>query len=220
MSDIKKKLFKLWNISPFAIRNPLDIIRRYPYWNEKKIVFIHVPKAAGVSINMALYGKTLGHFEAIQIQKIFPKFFKKTFSFGVVRHPVSRLISAYQFAKAGGTEWMKIENPQLYQGKEFESFDQFVQEWLINQNFIHVDGIFKPQHKYLCQDNSVLVNQVIQLESIQNNTIHLNDALNSVLIIGNFNDTRDMEKIKINPQTEEIVKKLYYLDYIIFGYPN
>jgi hypothetical protein len=218
LSFLKKKLFKVWNIIPFSLRNSLDIIRRYPYWKKKGIIFIHVPKAAGVSIHMAIYGKTLGHFEAIQIKRIFPGFFKSTYSFGVVRHPISRLISAYLFAKSGGTHLMKIKNPRLYQRDEFESFDRFVQEWLKYQNLDLVDGIFKPQYKYLCLDNTVLVNQVIQLESVQNNSIQLKDAKNSVISIGNFNHQEGKEEIKFNSQTEEIIKELYYLDYIIFGY--
>jgi hypothetical protein len=218
LSSIKRNLFRVWNLIPFSLRNSLDIVRRYPYWKEKGIIFIHVPKAAGVSIHLAIYGKTLGHFEAIQIKRIFPGFFKKTFSFGVVRHPVSRLISAYLFAKSGGTNLMKIKNPRLYQRNEFESFDRFVQEWLQNQNLDQVDGIFKPQHKFLCQGKSILVDQVIKLEGIQNNRIALNDPLNSVISIGYFNHQEGKEEIKFNSQTEEIIKELYYLDYIIFGY--
>tara|TARA_B100000212_G_scaffold315324_1_gene269437 strand:- start:227 stop:580 length:354 start_codon:yes stop_codon:yes gene_type:complete len=106
---MKKILIKLWKLLPYNISYKLDIIRRLPIWKKHNVIFIHVPKAAGVSVNNAIYGRPLGHFYAIDVQSMYPKIFKDLFTFSVVRHPVDRLYSAYFFhARVGLTKWLCI----------------------------------------------------------------------------------------------------------------
>lgn len=220
MQIIKKTTFKIWSQLPFKLRNNIDIIRRYSYWNKTGIIFIHIPKTAGVSINYALYGKTLGHFEISQIRKIYPNLVQSCFSFAVVRNPMSRLISSYHFAKSGGTRFMKISNPQLYQSKYFNSFNQFVKDWLRFQDLNQLDGVFKPQINYLNDNGTILTNQFIQLEKIFNNTIVLQNTNNTVLKINHYNSNSFRENFEIKSQTEDLVKDLYFQDYQLLDYPH
>lgn len=219
MQKIKNTTFKIWSQTPFKLRNKIDIIRRYPYWNKTEIIFIHIPKVAGVSINLALYGKTLGHFEISQIRKVFPNLLKACFSFATVRNPISRSISAYHFAKSGGTQLMKISNPQLYQSKYFNSFNQFVKDWLRFQDLSQLDGVFKPQINYLIDNGTILVDQIIQLEKIKNNTISLYNNKNTYIKINHYNSNPFREIFQIKSQTEDLIKDLYFQDYQLLDYP-
>ena len=72
----------------------INIYRRYISWKKAKCIFVHVPKAAGTSINYALYGRTLGHYTIEEIQSRFPKLVERLFVFSFVRHPYARLVSA------------------------------------------------------------------------------------------------------------------------------
>jgi glycosyltransferase involved in cell wall biosynthesis len=71
-----------------------------------KCIFIHVPKVAGISINHAIYGITLGHYSVIEIPSKFPNLFSDSFTFALVRNAWDRLLSAYRFTKQGRTEIM------------------------------------------------------------------------------------------------------------------
>lgn len=219
MQIIKNTIFKIWSQIPFKLRNDIDIIRRYPYWNKTGIIFIHIPKAAGVSINLALYGKTLGHFEISQIRKIYPNLLKSYFSFTVVRNPMSRLISAYHFAKSGGTQLMKISNPRLYQSKYFNSFNHFVKDWLRFQDLNQLDGVFRPQINYLIDNDNISTDQIFQLENIINNTIILNDNKKTIIKINHYNLNPFRENFFIKSQTEDFIKDLYLQDYQLLDYP-
>ena len=116
---MKTLLCKLWNKCPANVRIPLDILRRYPYWKRAGVIFVHIPKSAGVAINTALYNRPLGHFFATDIQKVIPNAFDSLLTFGVVRNPLDRLVSAYRFAKSGGTSQMGIKNPNNYHIQSF-----------------------------------------------------------------------------------------------------
>ena len=75
---MKKTLVKAWKYFPYKYRKNIDILRRKYIWKKNNTIFIHIPKAAGVSVNRAIYGKPLGHFYAKDIQKMCPKTFKAT----------------------------------------------------------------------------------------------------------------------------------------------
>jgi hypothetical protein len=67
------------------------------------ILFIHIPKAAGTSICMALYGiPTIGHVKLRDWQSWFPHSWTTVSIVSVVRNPVDRFVSAFQFLRRGG----------------------------------------------------------------------------------------------------------------------
>jgi hypothetical protein len=66
------------------------------------IVFVHVPKAAGTSISMTLYGVAVGHRTLAKWQAMFPYSMRRVETMAVVRDPVARFVSAFNFLKAGG----------------------------------------------------------------------------------------------------------------------
>ena len=146
---MKNIAFWLWNSLSDSVRIPLDILRRCQIWKKNKCIFIHVPKAAGVSVNCSIYGRPLGHFYAQDVKKFYPRMFESLYVFGVVRHPVDRLYSAYHFARQGGTDVMSMSNPDLYiNNPEFTSFERFVTKWLKKQDLSKIDGVFRPRDSF------------------------------------------------------------------------
>jgi len=215
---LKTLLSKLWNKCPANVRIPLDILRRYPYWKRAGVIFVHIPKSAGVAINTALYNRPLGHFFATDIQKVIPNAFDTLLTFGVVRNPLDRLVSAYRFAKSGGTSQMGIKNPNNYHIKEFRSFDTFVSEWLVNQNLSDVDGIFKPQYFYLCDQDKIIVDHVIYFENLDHDIQFISKQIGRKINLTHLNKSVLDNISNINFDTINLVKKIYAKDYQIFNY--
>lgn len=115
-----------------------------------RCIYIHIPKAAGISINQALFGNYGGGHKTVrQYKRIFgPCTYKKYFTFTFVRNPYSRLFSAYQYLLEGGFK----EDEKLWADKniaQYSSFDDFVLNWLDEENIWSYNH-FKPQYSFVC----------------------------------------------------------------------
>lgn len=216
---MKNILLKLWRNIPFVVRNMLDIIRRCPEWKKHNAIFIHIPKAAGVSVNRAIYGRPLGHFYAIDIKNLCPHTFDELFTFTVVRHPIDRLYSAYRFSRKGGTNVMGMQNPDYYiNHPDFESFERFVMNWLIRQDLKKVDGVFRPQYLYFFDDKEkLLVDVFYKLEIIEGFYDEISIKLGKPFSLGHHNQS-EKEELNISKDLKKVIFQLYKKDFELLGY--
>lgn len=152
---------------PIRVKNALMILRRYPYWRNAGIIYIHIPKAAGFSISMALYGRPLGHLPAAEIRGIYPQLFDRLAVFSVTRNPWARLVSAYNFVVRGGTRDAGVRQRKDYSGPQFRSFPAFVDEWLTGRDLRRLDYVFQPQWRFLTDSRGrVLVDFIGKVEDL------------------------------------------------------
>lgn len=120
----------------------------YKPYDDYRCIFVHIPKAAGMSICRSLFGNlagghaTLADYQIIFSRQEFNDYFKFTF----VRNPWDRVFSAYSFLKKGGaTEYDREWAPKL---ARYETFVDFV------KNGLHTPCMvkklhFRPQHWFL-----------------------------------------------------------------------
>lgn len=203
------------------LRYNVNIYRRYKFWDKQKCIFIHVPKAAGTSINSTLYGRTLGHYSALEIKSRFPNLFQRSFTFSFVRNPWSRCLSAYNFARAGKTNTMAIKNPDFYQREEFRSFKHFVMEWLPNQNLKKIDFVFRPQAIFICDENdNVMLDFVGHLESLERDIKYVEKALGRSLPVKKLNSVGASKSYMeaYDDEMAQVVGSLYAMDIAKFNY--
>ncbi len=66
------------------------------------LLFIHVPKSAGTSISLELYGFPIGHRCLEEWTGRYPFSSSRLHAFAVLRDPIQRFVSAFEFLKAGG----------------------------------------------------------------------------------------------------------------------
>ena len=204
------------------IKRKINIYRRYKYWADAKCIFIHVPKSAGTSVSKAIYGRTLGHYSAAEISNAFPDLYKNSFTFGFVRNPWDRVLSAYSFAKLGRTSVMGVRNPEQYKIEEFSTFERFVCEWLPNQNLEKVDFIFRQQSDYLCdREGEIAVDKVGFVETLDLDLGEIARRLNKKIDVVRENSTRgadDKYRDYYSIEMRDIVACLYSKDIENFGY--
>lgn len=210
---------KIWKKFPYYFRKKIDIIRRRSIWKKNHAIFVHVPKAAGVSVNIAIYGKPLGHFYASDIKRICPKTFNNIFKFSVVRHPIDRLYSAYTFSKNGGTDIMGMHKPNYYiNHPDFKTFERFVNNWLTRKELAKLDGIFCPQYLYLFdEEDQLLVDKVYKLEKIENYYDEISQNIKKPFSLGHLN-VSDKESLHITGELKEAIYQLYRKDFELLGY--
>ncbi|EAK0446067.1 sulfotransferase family protein [Campylobacter lari] len=184
-------------------------------------IFIHVPKAAGTSIEKAIYetDKWLsGHTKAKDYNQVE---FQKFFSFGFVRNPHDRLVSAFFYLKKGGGNKEDSQWAQKHLN-QYNSFEQFV--LALNETKVKKE-IFKcihfvPQYHFLCDRNkNILVNFIGKTENISEDfqivLSHLN--LQRTLTISNPSNHQHYLSY-YNKTTYKIVCKLYKYDFKLFNY--
>ncbi|WP_257933238.1 sulfotransferase [Campylobacter lari] len=194
------------------------------FHDKYKCIFIHVPKVAGSSIERVIYQTDrwlVGHVKASDYVKLDRDKFESYFSFGFVRNPYDRMVSAYHYLRRGGGNlvdetWAK-EN--IY---KYNSFEEFVLNLQNNDERIKILSWmhFVPQYKYLCDnDKNILVNFIGKFEKLdedfkkilnilkrKDNLVHVNKSQH-----GDYKDY-------YNYKTHKIIREIYKNDFEIFDY--
>jgi len=186
---------------------------------EKKCVFFHIPKTAGISISNSLFGYVKWGHRSVSFYKLHygEKVFNSLYKFCFVRNPYDRLFSAYTFLKEGGINNQDLEFSNSYL-QEFASFDEFVLKGLEKEeimNWVH----FKPQYTFVCDENDNIVMDFIgKMENLKAdfNTVckHLN--IESELQKLNMNSAK---KNKFSEEVKAMIKLKYQKDFKLF-YPH
>lgn len=212
---------------PIQWQHKLDLVRGqsrvfWPHFVESKSLFIHIPKAGGSSIGKALYGRNVGHRKALEYYQLSPKHFSSLYSFAFTRNPWDRCVSAFHFAKQGGTSVVDVPNKYKYQSDDFETFETFVTQWLVKTDLSKEDVIFQPQHWFVCDSKAhIIVNFVGKLECLDDDVAIIQKALAREIVVPKINQsTRSNQSYReyFNQNTKDIVSKIYQKDIDLFGY--
>ncbi|EGK8097832.1 sulfotransferase family protein [Campylobacter lari] len=186
-------------------------------------IFIHVPKAAGTSIEKAIYetDKWLsGHTKAKDYNQVE---FQKIFSFGFVRNPHDRLVSAFFYLKKGGGNKEDSQWAQKHLN-QYNSFEQFVlalnEVKIRNEIFKWIH--FAPQYHFLCDKNGdILVNFIGKTENIHNDFQTVLTRLNIKRTLTTSNSSNHCHYLSYyNKTTYQIIYKLYQYDFELFNYKS
>lgn len=209
-------------MSTKKVKHRINLFRRYAHWKKNGCIYIHIPKAAGTSLNKALYGKTLGHYTASEIKKSFPMLFSQLFVFSFVRNPWDRVLSAYRFAKVGKTDSMGMYRPEQYKIPEFASFESFLFEWLAKQDVNNIDFVFQPQNSFIVDSSGqALTDYVGKVEKLNDDIQYVESKLGRSIKVGRENSTSaysDYRKEYVNNDMIALVRSLYSDDIDKFGY--
>ena len=114
----------------FAKRQKIKLIQKGTLlhsFSEKKQIFIHIPKTAGISVVKAFFRDVNleGHRSVYFYKQVFGKDLSEYFIFTFVRNPWDRLYSAYKFLQKGGINIHDKNAFDMYLSEynDFEDFD-------------------------------------------------------------------------------------------------
>jgi hypothetical protein len=191
-------------------------------FDESKTIFVHIPKAAGVSICKSLYGSLAGgHTPISRYQYVFSKKdFCSYFKFTFVRNPWDRLFSAYTFLKKGGFN-VKDEDWATKNLSSFNSFEEFVMGWVSPDNvrkYLH----FIPQTDmlFLPGTSTMPIDFIGFFENIEDDFNYIAATMNKTVTLPYFNKT-EREESYLHQYNEAMIAKVaevYRSDIETFGY--
>lgn len=185
------------------------------FFDEKSCVFIHIPKAAGTAVSNALYGGDPWHYSAQETRAINNKKFDSYYKFAVVRHPVTRLVSTYNYAQ---THIKKYPGTSLAFMSKYNSFEDFILNWLTAEN-VGAHYFFWTLEKYLCDsDGRLMVDAVIKMENLSGDIKVVENKIGHRLDIKTMNVSKKTVSTQLDDAVIQRIFDVYNSDFNLFGY--
>ncbi|OCC22908.1 hypothetical protein MB02_14155 [Croceicoccus estronivorus] len=197
--------------------------RRAHLWKRAGLIFIHVPKNGGTSINRAIYGRFMGHFTVDDVARARPGLYASLPSLALTRNPWARTFSAYRFARSGNdmADGAAIAVPERYRTASFASFERFVVEWLDGRDLSREDPVFRPQCAFILRSGgNIGVTHLGRLEEPASYAGFLETTLGHRPFIEHLNRTSAAPDYRdaYTPEMRDIVARAYARDIERFHY--
>ncbi|MEM7474693.1 MAG: sulfotransferase family 2 domain-containing protein [Planctomycetota bacterium] len=187
-------------------------------FDKLQAIFIHVPKCAGTSILTLFEGVYPEHVPYWKFQEKDANRFESYFKFAFVRNPWDRLVSAYEFLKAGGMNegdrrWAK------WALADYPDFESFVLGWLTQDN-IETKIHFIPQHHFLWDsDGQLQVDFLGRYEMFSRDSAAIQQRLKSDHQIPHLNPSKRRDYSSYySPESAAKVSEVYARDIELFDY--
>ena len=179
-------------------------------FHHHRAIFIHIPKTAGTSLSIALFGHQVGHATIMERYRQDYAATRDYFKFSFVRDPLARAVSAFQFMQAGGMTPRDAAYSQRLAGLTFPEFARRLAEF---QDIEH----FRPQHSFICHPyRRVLVDYVGRVEAMAESFAYVAQAMGFKGQLPHLNS--GSEKRPVDDETRKVVREFYDRDYVLFGY--
>jgi chondroitin 4-sulfotransferase 11 len=188
---------------------------------DRQILFIHIPKTAGVSLIEAYsdFFVEARHSTALYYRTRLGHGFNGLDSVAVVRNPWARLLSAYNFLISGGMIRSDEEMGNILR-VECPTFEGFVKDWLPKKgvcSYMH----FVPQHEFVCGWNErIIVEHILHMENLNKEWKDLAENLgipDKPIGTANVGKIADY-KTRYDEESSLVVSRLYRKDIKMFGY--
>ncbi|MDY0132483.1 MAG: sulfotransferase family 2 domain-containing protein [Desulforegulaceae bacterium] len=186
---------------------------------KKKVLFIHIPKAAGTAVRVALGEPETGrlHLPWWVYHQASPQRFNNFYKFAFVRDPLDRVFSGYRYLKSGGNKMGDLEIAKYLE--KYKSFNEFLECEFLNGKMIY-HPIFRPQSWYLCNwKGEIQVNFIGRFETMADDF----DIIADKIGLEDFKELTVINKTLSKPEVfsieaKEIIYNTYQDDYQIFDY--
>lgn len=203
-----------------VVNKTLSRKARFPEAFDKfECIFIHVPKCAGSSVAMSIFGQTpTGHLPLYWYERQFKERYEHYFKFGFVRDPLHRALSAYRYL---------LQDPQPRDRAAFElvrsysRFDTFVDGWLHQENVsrqIH----FAPQYQFLQNSmGQIAVDFIGRQEHLEADFAALCEQLGIAAQLGHINRSPGANyrtSAICSDASRKRIREVYARDYELFDY--
>jgi Sulfotransferase family len=194
---------------------PLDpkLRRRLKRIREVGVLFIHIPKNAGMSVSNILYGDAVFHPTIRYYQRVAADVVTDFPSFAVWRDPAERFVSAYRYAQAGGARAVSVSRAFRSRYMAFRSINDAIDHVEAAPSLFDVDHIFRPQFWYVADmAGRIGVKSLCMIEDLDR-AVAL-DAIPGLRSIGRINESKIID-VDLTGAQRRRLEQLYPIDFAI-----
>lgn len=197
------------------------INKAFNFYSNNKVLFIHIPKTAGVSLHYGLFERdSFGHIPYTDFQILYGnKKLNNLFKFCFVRNPYERVFSAYHYIKRGGRgKPLDLEYFNIL--SKCENFEIFIKEFLERKEIREMEH-FRTQSYYLRNKNNLILDMdfIGRFETLDEDYKFLIKKIKGKteqLPSKNLNKTKPI--FSLSKEQKDIIYKIYEEDFINFKY--
>jgi len=184
--------------------------------DKHKVVFLHVPKCAGTSMEVYLKNfefYIVGHYHTCHRELLKNNKYKNYYKFSFVRNPYDKMVSEFKWYTDQSNKWNSPHCREYYKGLDFKTFvSQFIT--------LHLGD---PYHQ--CSQYSILnpleqINFIGRFENLQQDFNVVCDKIGipqQQLPHKNKNKHKNYTEY-YDDETKQIVSEIYAKDIEYFGY--
>jgi len=191
-----------------------------PFMHKNACIFIHIPKNAGSSI-LKLFGDEGGrkHAKWYDFYESNDYFFQRYVKFAIVREPISRLFSAYNYCINGGNHSAEDIKLKEVIEKSSNNFDAFV-EHILSYDFLMMQPLFLPQYLYIYdREFNCKVDTVLKYESLLQDWKFFSEKYNFPMSLPHENRALSQKTdFHMLDKTKHKIRELYHFDFSLFDY--
>jgi hypothetical protein len=169
------------------------------------LIFVHITKTAGVSVEKAFEAPTHDHRTAEEYRQILGDRFDDFFSFAIVRNPWDKMVSQYRF------------NAHKWVGPDV-SFDEYIRYFYAGGRVSRYSPFHLP---YLVDgEGNVIVDYLGRFEALEETMRYVYEQLNLPYrpLPHENRSVRDDYRAYYDDDTAEIVSKLFAEEIALFDY--
>lgn len=199
-----------------GIYPPLDPVlrRRLARIRDAGVLFVHIPKNAGISVSTELYGEPMFHPTVRYYSRVAPDIARDLPSFAIWRDPVARFVSAYRFGRSGGAPGARLARAFRERYGAFRSLDDALDHVEAAPSLYHTDHIFRPQFWYVADwGGRIAVDQLCLIEDLEATVTAC--GLPGLATVARLNPSRPVSDA-ITPVQYDRLRRLYAIDFAVY----
>jgi len=185
-------------------------------FDKRRLIFVHVPKAAGTSISQTLYGGSAWHYSAAELRLINPLKFGRYPKVSFVRNPFDRLRSTFAYAPDDSHRFRYSSLTFLLR---YATYQDFLSEGLCEE-LIRTHYFFWTQHKYLHIGARSPLDFIGRFERLDDDYARLAQRYNLAKTpLPHLNrSTPKAQEAALPARLVAKIRRLYAIDFDAFGY--
>ncbi|MBQ4844356.1 sulfotransferase family 2 domain-containing protein [Pseudoalteromonas sp. MMG005] len=186
---------------------------------KNKCLFVHIPKNAGSSVLKFFDDKGYRwHAKWFDFFESNPVFFESFHKFAIVREPLQRVFSAYNYIINGGNHSPSDLELKAYIENGSENFEQFVEN-VLDHDFLLFQTLFQPQVFYIYDRHyKCRVDTILHYENLDSEWLAFSKSQNWHAQLPWENKGHITKVADISASAQAKIKALYQKDYELLGY--